>query len=450
MTGHGRDDEPRRALAEQVDRRRARDRQPDERAEARVRGGRPPRGSTPRARRRGRRPTRPGPRRAGRARRPRGRTPGPAAPGRGRATAGRPRRRGRRARRRRCRRGPASPRRRAGSGRRRPASPAGRASPTSSSSPTTPISGVGAIAPARRLVVERDVAAGDRQPEGAARVGEAADALGELPEGLGPGRVAVVQAVRHAERPRAGDRDVAGRLGDAHRRAEPRIDRADRLVRVGRGDERLRRALDPDHRRAVAGSLDRVRLDGRVVLLVDRRGGWRGWPSRAGRRGRRPGPCPAPAGRPLRRLGSGAPGAGAWRRRTGAAATRSWTIASLVRAAAGIRASSAPSSATIAMSPSAVTRPMTATGRPQRSQTARTASQRSGSTIASIRSWDSLIRTSNGSIPGSRRGIAASSIRIPVPARSAVSDVAQVIPPAPRSWRPDDEPRRGSARATPR
>ena len=34
------------------------------------------------------------------------------------------------------------------------------------------------------------------------------------------------------------------------------------------------------------------------------------------------------------------------------------------------------------MSPSAVTRPMTATGRPQRSQTSRTASQRSGRTIA--------------------------------------------------------------------
>ena len=42
--------------------------------------------------------------------------------------------------------------------------------------------------------------------------------------------------------------------------------------------------------------------------------------------------------------------------------------------------------------------------------------------------------TSNGSRPGSRRGIASRSTRIPVPPRSAVSQVAQVIPAAPRSW----------------
>ncbi len=48
---------------------------------------------------------------------------------------------------------------------------------TSSSRPTTPISGVGAIAPAGRLVVERDVAAGDRQAERAAGVAEPADRL---------------------------------------------------------------------------------------------------------------------------------------------------------------------------------------------------------------------------------------------------------------------------------
>ena len=76
----------------------------------------------------------------------------------------------------------------------------------------------------------------------------------------------------------------------------------------------------------------------------------------------------------------GAPGAGAARRRAGGVASRSWTIASLVSAAAGIRASSRrrrgrPSASrppsTTAMSPSAVTRPMIATGRPQRSQTSR-------------------------------------------------------------------------------
>ncbi len=86
------------------------------------------------------------------------------------------------------------------------------------------------------------------------------------------------------------------------------------------------------------------------------------------------------------------------------------------------------------MSDSSVTRPMIATGKSQRAQTARTASQRCGSTMATIRSWDSLIMTSNGSRPGSRRGIASRSTRIPVPPRSAVSQVAQVMPAAPRSW----------------
>ena len=51
--------------------------------------------------------------------------------------------------------------------------------------------------------------------------------------------------------------------------------------------------------------------------------------------------------------------------------------------------------------------------------------------MASIRSCDSLIITSKGAMPGSRRGIASRSIRMPVPARSAVSEVAHVMPAAP-------------------
>ena len=74
------------------------------------------------------------------------------------------------------------------------------ASTTSSSRPTTPISGVGAIRPDGRLVVERDVAAGDRQTERPARIGEPANALAELPERVGTRRVAVVEAIGHAER----------------------------------------------------------------------------------------------------------------------------------------------------------------------------------------------------------------------------------------------------------
>ncbi len=137
---------------------------------------------------------------------------------------------------------------------------------------------------------------------------------------------------------------------------------------------------------------------------------------------------------------SGAPGAGARRRRTGGLARRSWMIASDVSAAAGIRASTRPPSRTT-MSRSPVTRPITATGRPQRVQTSRTAASCSGATIATIRSCDSEIITSNGAIPASRSGIDQRSMSIPVPARSAVSEVPQVMPPAPRSWRPSTSPR---------
>ena len=92
------------------------------------------------------------------------------------------------------------------------------------------------------------------------------------------------------------------------------------------------------------------------------------------------------------------------------------------------------------MSGSSVTRPITATGRSQRRQTASTAGHWAGSTIATMRSCDSEIITSNGSRPGSRRGIASRSTSIPVPPRSAVSQVAQVMPAAPRSWTPTTRP----------
>ncbi len=104
-----------------------------------------------------------------------------------------------------------------------------------------------------------------------------------------------------------------------------------------------------------------------------------------------------------------------------------------------MRAISRPASTTVT-SPSAVTRPIAAHGSPQRSQISATAATRSGRTIASIRSWLSEIITSNGAMPGSRRGIAPRSIAIPVPARSAVSEAAQVIPAAPRSWSPSTSP----------
>ena len=51
-----------------------------------------------------------------------------------------------------------------------------------------------------------------------------------------------------------------------------------------------------------------------------------------------------------------------------------------------------------------MTEPIGVASTSQRSQTAITSPTRSGSTTHSIRSWDSEIMISNGSIPGSRSG----------------------------------------------
>ncbi len=123
--------------------------------------------------------------------------------------------------------------------------------------------------PGRRLVVERHVAAGHREPQRAARVADPAHGLRQLPERRRSGRVAVVEAVRHAQRPGAGDRHVAGRLGDRPRRAEPGIDRADRLVAIRRRDQGLARAPHAQDGGAATRAGDRVRADRRVVLLED-------------------------------------------------------------------------------------------------------------------------------------------------------------------------------------
>src|SRR6185369_7848108 len=58
---------------------------------------------------------------------------------------------------------------------------------------------------AGRFVVQRDVSAGDRQAERETGIAEATNRLGELPEGIGSSRVAVVEAVRDAERAGPGD-----------------------------------------------------------------------------------------------------------------------------------------------------------------------------------------------------------------------------------------------------
>ena len=72
---------------------------------------------------------------------------------------------------------------------------------------------------------------------------------------------------------------------------------------------------------------------------------------------------------------------------------------------------------------------------------------RSGATMASIRSCDSLVMTSNGSMPGSRRGHLGDVRRpCPTPPLAAVSLVAHVSPAPPRSWTPTTRPASSSAR----
>ena len=62
-----------------------------------------------------------------------------------------------------------------------------------------------------------------------------------------------------------------------------------------------------------------------------------------------------------------------------------------------------------------MTVPTTVARTSQRSQMAGPAGQESGVTMASIRSWLSLVMTSQGSMPGSRRGTAETSTSMPTP-----------------------------------
>ena len=107
------------------------------------------------------------------------------------------------------------------------------------SRPSTPTTGVGSMSAPRRLVVEADVAADDRDAERAARLAHAVDGLGQLPHHLGVLGVAEVQAVDERERAGADAREVEHRLGHDQRGAGARVDRAPAVVAVG--GERQRR-----------------------------------------------------------------------------------------------------------------------------------------------------------------------------------------------------------------
>ena len=122
-----------------------------------------------------------------------------------------------------------------------------------------------------RLVVERDVARHDRHPERAARRGHALDRLRELPGDLGLLRVAEVEAVREADRLASGAGDVARRLENRERAAEPRIEPRDPPLPVEAQREASHRRPEAQHRCVEAGPAHGPRADELVVAPVDER-----------------------------------------------------------------------------------------------------------------------------------------------------------------------------------
>ncbi len=82
----------------------------------------------------------------------------------------------------------------------------------------------------------------------------------------------------------------------------------------------------------------------------------------------------------------------------------------------------------------------------QRAQSASTSSSRSGDTTHSMRSCDSEIITSNGSMPASRRGTRDTSMSRPTSPFDAISDELELSPAAPRSWSDASNPASSSSR----
>ena len=123
------------------------------------------------------------------------------------------------------------------------------------------------------------------------------------------------------------------------------------------------------------------------------------------------------------------------------ASGRSYNGAASCSDAAGTSARTGPSNPSrMRSAPPSVTRPTTDARTSQRSQISMTRARLAGSTMASMRSCDSLVMISKGSIHASRTGTARTSTSMPTPPRDAVSLVAHVSPAPPRSWIPTTRP----------
>ncbi len=115
-----------------------------------------------------------------------------------------------------------------------------------------PIVGRGEDHRDRALVVERDVAAGDRRAEHAAGVAHPADRFLELVEDLGALGVPEVEAVGDRHGARAGAGDVARGLGDGDLSAGARFEVDVAPVAIGLEGDRLVGSREP-HDGGVAG-----------------------------------------------------------------------------------------------------------------------------------------------------------------------------------------------------
>ncbi len=120
----------------------------------------------------------------------------------------------------------------------------------------------------QRLVVETDVAAGDRNLKLLAGFGDAIDRLRKLPHDVRLLRIAEVQTIGCAHRSRARTSDFARGLGNSVHRAQPRIEITPAAVAIERHRQSALRALDANHARVASSwRFDRVGLHHVIVLL---------------------------------------------------------------------------------------------------------------------------------------------------------------------------------------
>ena len=115
------------------------------------------------------------------------------------------------------------------------------------------------------VVVQGDVARDDRQTEGLARPSHPFDRLRQLPADLRLLRVAEVEAVREPERLTACTGDVPGGLEDGGGAAEEGIERADSAGAVQGHGETAERRPQAENRGIEAGAANGARLDELVV-----------------------------------------------------------------------------------------------------------------------------------------------------------------------------------------